>query len=81
MRTTHATVLVGMVVSLAASAQAGLYQDIYRGLDTLATPLGSVLATTADGTRVNGARSGRLRIAPSATIPPADPRPYAWAAS
>jgi len=34
-------------------------------LGLLATPLGSPLSTSADGTRVNGARSGRLRIVPS----------------
>jgi hypothetical protein len=48
-----------------ASANADLWQNVWRGLDLLATPLGGPLLTTADGTRINGARSGRLRIVPS----------------
>lgn len=49
----------------AAVAEAGPWQTVWRGLDVLATPLGGPVSTTADGTRVNGARSGRLRIVPS----------------
>jgi hypothetical protein len=45
-------------------AQAGLYEDLFQGLDLLATPSGSPIIGTADGTRVNGNRSGRLRIVP-----------------
>lgn len=46
-------------------AYADLWQNVYRGLDYLATPLGSPVGSSSDGTRVNGARSGRLRIVPS----------------
>jgi len=49
----------------AAVAQAGFFEDIYRGFGLLATPSGSPVGSTSDGTRVNGARSGRLRIVPS----------------
>jgi len=54
-----------ITASLAAPASAGLWQDIYRGLDIIATPVGSPVQTTGNGTRVNGARSGRLRIVPN----------------
>lgn len=57
-----AVVLVGLMT---LPADAGLYRDAYRALDLYATPLGFPLFTTADGTRVNGARSGRLRIVPN----------------
>lgn len=56
---------IALVSSLAAPAWAGLWQDIYRGLDIIATPVGGPLQTTGNGTRVNGARSGRLRIVPN----------------
>lgn len=51
-----------------ANANAGLWQDIYRGLDYAATPLGGPLQRTGDGTRVNGARSGRVRIVPNGVV-------------
>lgn len=57
-----AVVLAGL---MALPAEAGLYQDVFRALDLYATPLGFPVFTTADGTRVNGARSGRLRIVPN----------------
>jgi hypothetical protein len=60
--------LLSLVVVLAwagTTAYADLWQNVWRGLDVLATPLGSPLSTTADGTRINGARSGRLRIVPN----------------
>jgi hypothetical protein len=47
-------------------ARAGLFDDIYRRLDLVATPSGSPLLTASDGTRVNGQRSGRLRVVPDA---------------
>ncbi|MBK8916164.1 MAG: PEP-CTERM sorting domain-containing protein [Phycisphaerales bacterium] len=47
---------------LTAPASAGLYDNIYRGLDLLATPSGGFMTTTADGTRINGARLGRMRL-------------------
>lgn len=58
---------LSLVVVLAwagTTAYADLWQNVWRGLDVLATPLGSPLSTAADGTRINGARSGRLRIVP-----------------
>jgi hypothetical protein len=56
--------LIGVVAAGVPTARGGLYDDIYRGLDLLATPSGSPLQTAGDGTRVNGSRSGRLRIVP-----------------
>lgn len=47
-------------------AQADFYDEIYRGLQVLATPSGGPLISTGDGGQVNGARSGRLRILPDA---------------
>lgn len=61
-RTVCACVLAMLMV---AQAAAGLWEDIFQGLDYLATPLGTPLITTADGTRINGARSGRVRIVPN----------------
>ena len=49
------------VVSAPASLADGLWTELYRGLDILATPSGSPIFPTGDGTRVNGQRSGRLR--------------------
>jgi len=65
MRRIAGTVLVLIVAFSALPADAGLFQGIYRGLEYAATPLGSPLQSTGDGTRVNGSRSGRLRIVPS----------------
>lgn len=56
-----------LVVAALASvvpARAGLFEDIYRGLELLATPSGFPLQNIGDGTRVNGERQGRLRIVP-----------------
>lgn len=53
-----------VLASMALPAQGGLYRDIYRGLGILATPSGSPLLSASDGTRVNGQRTGRLRIVP-----------------
>lgn len=47
-----------------STAFGGLFEDIYRGMDILSTPSGGPLLQTGDGTRVNGQRSGRLRIVP-----------------
>ncbi len=55
-------VFVGLVGSDLAAA--GIWQDIYRVIELAATPSGFPLVATGDGTRVNGARSGRVRIAP-----------------
>ncbi len=55
-----------MVYALcAAPAGAGLWGELYRGLELVATPSGSPLSTLGDGSRVNGARLGRLRIMPN----------------
>jgi hypothetical protein len=59
---TSFVVVLGLTVVV---ADAGPWQEVWRDLDILATPLGSPIFTTSDGTRVNGARSGRLRIVPS----------------
>ncbi len=58
----HVIGLVLVGICGVGSVQAGVFQDIFRGLDLLATPSGSTVATTSDGTRVNGARVGRLRV-------------------
>lgn len=50
------------------TADASAWNTVWRGLDILATPTGSPLITTGDGTRVNGARSGRLRIVPDGVV-------------
>lgn len=44
---------------------AGLYEDLFRGLDYVVTPLGSPTFASGDGGAQNGARIGRLRIAPN----------------
>ena len=55
-----------LIVALGLTpTQAGTFQDIYRGLELLATPSGFPIFSSGDGTRYNGARSGRLRIVPS----------------
>jgi len=69
MRREALAMLTLVAVFGAAAAEAGLFQDIYRGLDFAATPFGGPLQSTADGTRVNGARSGRLRIVPQGLGP------------
>ncbi len=68
MRRSAASALVVTALLGVWSAQAGLWQDIFRGLDLAATPTGSPVATTGDGTRVNGSRAGRLRIVPNGVI-------------
>ncbi len=57
--------LLSIFVLCIPAAHAGLWQDIYRGLDLAATPTGSPVFSTSDGTRVNGSRSGRVRIVPN----------------
>lgn len=58
------SMLLAATVWTAASAQADLWTDVLYGLNVLATPSGSPVFTSGDGTRVNGQRSGRLRIVP-----------------
>lgn len=57
--------LVLSVAFLTAPADAGLYEDIYRGLHLAATPFGSPVFPTADGGLANGQRYGRVRIVPN----------------
>ncbi|MGE3182879.1 MAG: PEP-CTERM sorting domain-containing protein [Phycisphaerae bacterium] len=53
------------VFSLCANASfAGFFDNFYRVLDLAATPSGAPILTTGDGTRINGLRSGRVRILP-----------------
>jgi hypothetical protein len=54
-----------LAVAVPGAAYGGLWDNVYRGIGFLATPTGSPLSTTSDGTQVNGSRSGRLRIVPS----------------
>lgn len=49
-----------------SSAFAGLWDNIYQGLDYFVTPLGSPVNVDGNGFRTNGARAGRLRIVPNA---------------
>ncbi|TWT44775.1 hypothetical protein RAS1_11920 [Phycisphaerae bacterium RAS1] len=56
--------IAAVLLMSASTASAGLFQELYRGLNLLATPTGGPLQLTGDGTRVNGQRSGRLRIIP-----------------
>ncbi len=65
------TLLVAIVVvgfGIPVAAEAGLWQNLFQGLDYVATPTGFPLTTTGDGTRVNGARSGRVRIVPNGVL-------------
>ncbi len=61
------TTLLAAIAAVAV-ANADLWENVFYGLDLLATPLGSPLSTNADGTRVNGSRSGRLRIVPNGVL-------------
>ena len=64
-RTAICTAIVLLTLSV-STAQGGLFEDIYQGLGILATPSGSPVFSSGDGTRVNGQRSGRLRVLPDA---------------
>lgn len=66
----YAVVVSVLLVALAGDpGQAGVFDDVWRALDLAATPSGFPIFTTGDGTRVNGGRSGRLRIVPSGLGP------------
>ena len=52
------------VLVSATSASAGIWENFYQGVQYAATPIGGPLSFTSDGTRINGARSGRVRIVP-----------------
>jgi hypothetical protein len=56
-----------MVIGFACTpAEGGVFEDIYEALEFYATPSGFPITSTSDGMRVNGQRSGRLRIVPAA---------------
>jgi hypothetical protein len=58
-------VLIGCALLASAPASAGLFEDLYRGLDILATPSGSPVFAGPGGGLQNGSRLGRLRIVPN----------------
>jgi hypothetical protein len=60
---------LALIAGLATvSSEAGIWQNAFQGLDLLATPSGSPVFPSADGTRINGARSGRVRIVPNGVL-------------
>jgi hypothetical protein len=58
-------VLVAAAALLTTPASAGLFEDLYQGLDILATPTGFPVSVGSAGGLVNGNRFGRLRIVPN----------------
>jgi hypothetical protein len=62
-----ASLILACVLAI-PTADAGIWRDIFQGIDFAATPSGTPLSLTADGTRVNGARSGRVRVVPSGVL-------------
>lgn len=68
MKRTSVASIVVLFVAGAAVTHGGVWQDVFQGLDYLVTPTGSPVSTNSDGTRVNGARSGRLRIVPNGVV-------------
>lgn len=69
MRRNFLGALVMFVALGVVTAQGDLFQDIYRGLEIAATPTGYPVFSSGDGTRVNGARTGRVRIVPNGIGP------------
>jgi hypothetical protein len=59
------SLLMTATLLCAAPALGGIYEDLYRGLQIYATPLGSPLQSIAGGGVANGNRFGRLRIMPN----------------
>lgn len=59
-------ILIASMVAVigSSSASAGIFQDVFHGLQLVATPSGFPVFTSGDGTRVNGQRTGRVRIIP-----------------
>ncbi|MCA9244280.1 MAG: PEP-CTERM sorting domain-containing protein [Phycisphaerales bacterium] len=55
---------VVLATFVAGPASAGLFQDVYNGLDLLATPTGAPVFTSATGFHQNGSRIGRVRVVP-----------------
>ncbi|MBK9118543.1 MAG: PEP-CTERM sorting domain-containing protein [Phycisphaerales bacterium] len=68
MRAGGLTIAVIAAFLAVQTAQAGPWDTIYRGLELVATPSGSPLLSSGDGTRFNGARSGRVRIVPNGVV-------------
>ncbi|MFH1746595.1 MAG: PEP-CTERM sorting domain-containing protein [Planctomycetota bacterium] len=56
--------LLLLVIASTTPLEAGLFEDIYSGLNVLATPSGGPLGFTTDGFATNGSRVGRVRIVP-----------------
>lgn len=54
--------------ALSAAAHADFWENIYTALDYAATPSGYPVFASGDGGRVNGARSGRVRIVPNGVV-------------
>lgn len=55
----------GLVSVFSAGASAGIFEDLYRGFEILATPTGSPVSSAGGGFLQNGARLGRVRIVPN----------------
>ena len=64
MKRTAICSLVVLALVGVPSAVGGLFEDIYRGLGYVTTPSGYPIYSDSYGRRVNGNRSGRLRIVP-----------------
>ncbi len=60
-----AVLLVLVAIWSGSTADAGFLDTLYRGLEVYSRPLGGPLVNAGDGTMVNGARAGRLRVVPS----------------
>lgn len=60
-------IIPGALVALicCSSAYAGLFSDVYQGLNYAVTPTGSPISPAAGGGFQNGSRFGRVRIVPN----------------
>lgn len=65
MRPLFCLAIATLAAGIIPSAGAGLFEDLYHGLDLLATPLGSPTFASQIGGAQNGQRFGRLRIVPN----------------
>lgn len=68
MRAFGLVLAAALVVLTIPAVHAGPWETIYRGLEIGATPSGFPLISAGDGTRFNGARSGRVRIVPNGVV-------------
>lgn len=57
-----ALAVAASVLIAASPAFGGLFENIFFGLQAAATPSGSPVITTSSGLRVNGQRTGRVRV-------------------